>query len=179
MNSPLAFSLDFADFTKLAAQLLAYRLNQPQEALAESRFLLTLAPYLNEFLGRLFKLEKNFQAFKQAHAANYQIIQFNRQIIRRKWLKKLKNMAPPSDDWPAFKLKYQSLFNNDFSEAKLYHLISQALLEPEKDQAFITIFIELTWLAIFDPQAQAEFTDYLLFKMPELYDDKRLFNWQK
>ncbi len=152
----LGFNLNFADlhdnvgFTKideiflkylktadsdLAARLINARQNLPC-SLEESNLIIALAPYLQDFLAKLFAQEKPLTELKNKQKKIQQILDCKRLFVQRKALKTHKNTEWQDFDYKAAQQEICQITGQDFSTENFASYIV-AQLEAKSDIADI------------------------------------------
>lgn len=140
---------------------------QNKEANFDSDFTLKLAPYLEQFLSKLFHLD--LKESKQQIAKLNDLLEFKKNVIQRTILRKYKLEDLTDFDEKVIERKYSNLFNN-FTDLGFYDLwqntTEENILELEKYIAF----------ACLNQAGKKKFDNNILFKFHNKINKDNLTN---
>ncbi|AIL65536.1 Dihydroorotate dehydrogenase B (NAD(+)), electron transfer subunit [Rickettsiales bacterium Ac37b] len=154
---------------ELYNQLLFLRSNNKDlEAKNYSNFIITLAPYLEDFFAKLFDIKQEIYALYDKHNAFAKIYEFKRNFIQRKALKTCTREQAHELDGKKLHLQLETLFADSFSEALYIHHVQVWLKENEEEKLQIAS-LYACW-AIFSTQGQKLYHNSIIFKIPNKLD---------
>ncbi|MEK7245711.1 MAG: pyridine nucleotide-disulfide oxidoreductase, partial [Pseudomonadota bacterium] len=159
----------------LHARLEAAR-NDPNtlERLAESEFLLALAPHLESFLARLFGIESEVAALRDRHRALDPLWEVKRNFVQRRALKGAKPDAVSATDGASLGRELERLIGAPLTEQSF----AEAVLAWERDPAangkkLATAEAYAAW-AVLAPEGRKRHGAGVLFRQPGKLDHAHL-----
>ncbi|HEY3077800.1 MAG TPA: FAD-dependent oxidoreductase [Burkholderiales bacterium] len=154
----------------LADKLVSSRTNPPAAA-AESELLIALAPHVEDFIGKLFRIESEAQALAEKHNELAPLYSVKRQFVQRRALHKVKAADLQAFDAAA---AAQRLFGGEFTELDFARQVSAWLKnEPAHPQELELAARYAAW-AVTAPAGKAKHGAGVLFKTPRKLDYMRL-----
>src|SRR2546426_10558650 len=160
--------LSEADRT-LADKLAAARTHPPAGG-AESELLIALAPHVEDFIGKLFRIEADAQTLAEKHNELAPLYSVKRQFVQRRALHKVKAADLQGFDPAAA----EQLFGSEFTELDFARKVSSWLKnEPAHAQELELAARYAAW-AVSMPAGKAKHGAGVLFKAPQKLDYMRL-----
>ncbi|MFV9876260.1 MAG: FAD-dependent oxidoreductase [Rickettsiales endosymbiont of Dermacentor nuttalli] len=137
-----------------------------------SNFIITLAPYLEDFFAKMFCIQAEIQNFTAKHNTFTKIYEFKRNFIQRKALKACPKEKSTELKGDILRLELETLFADNFSE-ELYIKHVQSWLETN-DEAKLKIASLYACWAIHSKQGHEFHHNSILFKIPNKLDFNHL-----
>ncbi|HCN88929.1 MAG TPA: pyridine nucleotide-disulfide oxidoreductase, partial [Oxalobacteraceae bacterium] len=176
----LALDGHFLQALEAAAPPLKLQLQQARsqpEALTplqESQLLLTLGPYLEGFVARLFRIETQVSDLSQRHHALAPLYAIKRKFVQRTAAKKINAEQAESIDGAALQLRLRDWFGGQFDEL-VFATQVQAWLEDETGNAEkIDVALHYAAWALHTEAGKAAHRGGILFRLPHAVDDMHL-----
>jgi len=140
----------------------------------ESELLLGLAPYLQQFIAKLFAIEAEVRALADKHHELAPLYQVKRQFVQRKAMHKFKPQEAEGFDGPALELELREAFGEPFSEI----VFARRVIDWQKNEAAHAAQLEAALrYAAWSAQSEAGKSRHrhgVLFKAPAKLDPQRL-----
>src|SRR5690242_11387531 len=164
----LAF-LGEADRT-LADRLNAARAKAPS-GLAESQLLIALAPHVEDFVARLFRIEREARALAERHNELAPLYAVKRQFVQRRALHKVK----PAD-LEGFEpvAAQERLFGRAFTELEFARRVSEWLANESENAELLELAARYAAWATLTPAGKEKHRGGVLFKTPHKLDYMKL-----
>src|SRR5688572_13791947 len=124
-----AFAAYLADADRALADRLTFARENPPASRAESELLIALAPHVEDFIARLFSIEREAQALAARHNELAPLYSVKRQFVQRRALHKVKTL----EGFDAAATE-QQLFGGAFTELAFAQRVS-AWLQNEAAHA--------------------------------------------
>ncbi|MBW8905547.1 MAG: FAD-dependent oxidoreductase [Betaproteobacteria bacterium] len=154
----------------LAEKLLAARA-QPLTGLAESQLLVALAPHVEDFISKLFAIEREARALAERHNELAPLYSVKRQFVQRRALHKVKPAELQSFDAQA---AARGLFGGDFTELDFARKVSTWLANEPAHAVELELAARYAAWATTTPEGKAKHRAGVLFKTPQKLDYMRL-----
>src|SRR5882672_12497463 len=152
----------------LADRLVSSRTNPPAAA-AESELLIALAPHVEDFIAKLFRIEAEARALAEKHNELAPLYSVKRQFVQRRALHKAKDTA----DTNAEALEKQ-LFGGTFTELQFAKKVSGWLQNEAAHAEQLEAAARYAAWASTTPQGREKHRAGVLFKAPRKLDYMRL-----
>jgi NADPH-dependent glutamate synthase beta subunit-like oxidoreductase/NAD(P)H-flavin reductase len=141
---------------------------------AESELLLELAPYLDDFLGRLFGIESEVRALTQRHRDLAPLYTVKRLFVQRKAMHRIKPQEAEGYDGAALERELELAFGEAFSEiAFARHVTEWQKNETAHATLLDTALRYAAWAAL-SQTGKKRHRGGVLFKAPAKLDYQRL-----
>ncbi len=147
------------------------------EALAakqESDLLIELAPHLDDFLARLFSIEREVNALSAQHDVLAPLYSVKRLFVQRRAVPKVKPEELATFDPSAAEADLQRRFGEKFSELAFATKVTEWLKDEVANQTAIEIALRYAAWAVTSPQGKAKHAAGILFKVPAKLDMQHL-----
>ncbi|HEY5896293.1 MAG TPA: hypothetical protein VIV54_01940, partial [Burkholderiales bacterium] len=154
----------------LGEKLEAARANPPASA-AESELLIALAPHVEDFVARLFGIEREAQALAQRHNELAPLYAVKRQFVQRRAVHKVKPAELEGFDAGAAAKK---LFGGSFTELEFARKVSAWLLDEAAHAPELELAARYASWAVNTAAGKAKHAAGVLFKTPRKLDFMRL-----
>ena len=174
LDAAFAASLDTGDEKSAATG----RPDEDKEA-EHSALLLDLAPYLEDFLGRLFGIEAELRALAARHSELAPLYTVKRQFVQRRAGKQVKPADAQALDGDALRARLNDLGAPPDDELAFALRISAWLdEEPDHAEALAAARDYAAW-ALYHPAGQARHAGGVLFKQPHKVDPLNLIELEE
>jgi len=154
----------------LADRLVSSRANLPMAA-AESELLIALAPHVEDFIAKLFRIESEAQALAEKHNELAPLYSVKRQFVQRRALHKVKPADVQGVDAAALA---RQLFGGDFTELDFARKVSAWLQNESAHAAELELAARYAAWATTTPAGKAKHGAGVLFKTPQKLDFMKL-----
>ncbi len=154
----------------LADRLSGARANPPS-GLAESQLLIALAPQVEDFIGRLFRIEREARALAERHNELAPLYSVKRQFVQRRALHKVKPAELQAFD-PV--VAGHELFDGEFTELAFARKLSAWLANEAEHARELELAARYAAWATTTPAGKAKHATGVLFKAPQKLDYMRL-----
>ena len=160
-------------------QLLEYREGRKVLAAVDtSKLLLDIAPYVNDFIARLFGIESALNAAQTQTVGHDAVMQFKKNFVQRRarrYRGEINESFDALDHWLTNQLKEADLGNGDREYATATW--AQRLLKDEQaNQQQIDTLTQWCALGLKDNQGQQSLRDWVSFRLPQRIDHAQLVN---
>ena len=164
-----AFAAYLADADRaLADRLVSARANPPASR-AESELLIALAPHVEDFVARLFNIEREAQALAARHNELAPLYSVKRQFVQRRALHKVKTLEGFDPAATA-----QKLFGGAFTELAFAQKVSAWLQNEAAHADELELAARYAAWATTTPAGKSKHAHGVLFKTPHKLDFMRL-----
>src|SRR3954471_24380185 len=164
-----AFLAFLGETDRALAEKLAAARRDPPAGRTESDLLVALAPQVEDFLGKLFGIEREALALAERHHALAPLYSVKRQFVQRRALHKVKTLQGFD---PA--AAQQKLFGGEFTELRFAQQVSAWLQDETAHAATLDLAAQYAAWATTTPQGKAKHAAGVLFKTPHKLDFMRL-----
>src|SRR6266404_5704975 len=154
----------------LADRLSAARASAPS-GLAESQLLIALAPHVEDFIARLFGIEREARALAERHNELAPLYSVKRQFVQRRALHKVKPADLASFDAQA---AASELFGGEFTELDFARTVTAWLTDEVAHAHPLERATRYAAWATTTPAGKAKHAAGVLFKAPQKLDYMRL-----
>src|SRR5438876_1855802 len=154
----------------LADKLAAARMHPPAGG-AESELLIALAPHVEDFIGKLFRIEADAQTLAEKHNELAPLYSVKRQFVQRRALHKVKPADLQSFDAAA---AARQLFAGEFTELDFARKVSAWLQNEPAHAEELELAARYAAWAVTTPAGKAKHATGVLFKAPQKLDVMRL-----
>ncbi len=152
---------------ELHNQLVIARLNKDLEKKQESELLIKLAPYVEDFIARLFNIEKELNSLKQRHNNLVNLYSCKRSFIQRRAAK-----LEPKQDGGKLEPQLEKLFGEKLTELSFANHVTEWLIN--KDEEKLKLAESYAAWALNTDEGKHKHRDGLLFKVPRKLDPYNL-----
>src|SRR3954467_13411898 len=166
-----AFCAYLADADGALAEKLVAARAQPPIGLAESQLLVALAPHVEDFIAKLFGIEREARALAERHNELAPLYSVKRQFVQRRALHKVKPAELQSFDAQA---AARGLFGGDFTELDFARKVSTWLANEPAHAVELELAARYAAWATTTPEGKAKHRAGVLFKTPQKLDYMRL-----
>jgi len=166
-----AFVACLAEADRSLAEKLAGARAQPPAGGAESELLIALAPHVEDFIGRLFHIEREAQSLAEQHNELAPLYSVKRQFVQRRALHKVKPADVQGVDAAALA---RQLFGGDFTELDFARKVSAWLQNESAHAAELELAARYAAWATTTPAGKAKHGAGVLFKTPQKLDFMKL-----
>jgi len=166
-----AFVAFLAESDRALADRLAGARAHPPTALAESQLLIALAPHVEDFIAKLFGIEKEARALAERHNELAPMYAVKRQFVQRRALHKVKPGELQAFDAEAVA---RTLFGAEFSELDFARKVSAWLADEAAHASELALAARYAAWATTTPAGKAKHAAGVLFKTPQKLDFMRL-----
>ena len=166
-----AFCAYLAEADRALAEKLVAARTQPPVELAESQLLIALAPHAEDFIAKLFDIEREARALAERHNELAPLYSVKRQFVQRRALHKVKPAELQSFDAQA---AARELFGGDFTELDFAREVSAWLANEPAHAVELELAARYAAWATTTPQGKAKHRAGVLFKTPQKLDYMRL-----
>jgi len=166
-----AFVAFLAESDRALADRLAGARANPPTALAESQLLIALAPHVEDFIAKLFGIEKEARALAERHNELAPMYAVKRQFVQRRALHKVKPGELQAFDAEAVA---RTLFGAEFSELDFARKVSAWLADEAAHASELALATRYAAWATTTPAGKAKHAAGVLFKTPQKLDFMRL-----
>jgi NADPH-dependent glutamate synthase beta subunit-like oxidoreductase/NAD(P)H-flavin reductase len=171
MRVDAAFRSFLAESDKaLAGRLASARVDPPAGA-TESELLIALAPHVEDFVARLFGIEREAQALAERHNELAPLYSVKRQFVQRRALHKVKAGELEGFDAAAAE---RALFGGPFTELEFARKVSAWLLDEGRHAPELELAARYAAWAVNTPAGRAKHAAGVLFQTPRKLDFMRL-----
>jgi NADPH-dependent glutamate synthase beta subunit-like oxidoreductase/NAD(P)H-flavin reductase len=167
-----AFLSDLAESApELHAQLLAARENPPAFSQKPgSDLIVGVAPYVEDFVARLFRIESELQALQSRHSALAPLYSVKRRFVQKRALTGMTPAKALEIDGPAVAAELEPFLNDELTEQIFAdHVVRWMEAEAEHAQHLQLAAQYAAW-AVLTPEGKAKHAKGILFKMPHKLD---------
>ncbi len=164
-----AFLAFLGETDRALAEKLAAARRDPPAGRTESDLLVALAPQVEDFLGKLFGIEREALALAERHHELAPLYSVKRQFVQRRALHKVKTLQGFD---PA--AAQQKLFGGEFTELRFAQQVSAWLQDETAHAATLDLAAQYAAWATTTPQGKAKHAAGVLFKTPHKLDFMRL-----
>jgi len=165
----------FLAFLGEADRALADRLSaaraDPPSGLPESQLLIALAPQVEDFIAKLFGIEREARALAERHNELAPLYSVKRQFVQRRALHKVKPADVASFDAQA---TARQLFGGDFTELDFARQVTAWLANEAEHARELELAARYASWATTTPAGKAKHAAGVLFKAPQKLDYLRL-----
>ncbi len=192
MSPPLGFDMAFADLYRreglvrldqaflhflqegepsLRARLDHGRANHDSlERKAESALLIEIAPWMEDFIARLFGVEKEVAELAARHHELAPLYSCKRQFVQRRAMNKVSDAEAAAVDGPALEQALASEFQAPFSELVFAIRVTDWLSDENANEERIRAALRYAAWALKTPEGRERNRDGVLFKAPAKLD---------
>ncbi|HEX4231218.1 MAG TPA: FAD-dependent oxidoreductase [Bryobacteraceae bacterium] len=156
---------------ELHAQLLAARENPPAFARKSgSDLIVGVAPYVEDFIGRLFGVESELQALQARHSALAPLYSVKRRFIQKRALTGMTPAKALEIDGPAVAAELEAFLNDELTERTFANHVAR-WVEAEADHTqHLQLAAQYAAWAVLTPEGKAKHGKGILFKLPHKLD---------
>jgi NADPH-dependent glutamate synthase beta subunit-like oxidoreductase/NAD(P)H-flavin reductase len=159
----------------LRDDLAAARLNPAAlAAKQESELLIALAPYVDDFVGWLFGIEREVEALSARHHALNPLFGVKRNFVQRKAMHKVKPEAAQAIDGEALATKLEALFGEPFTELAYATHVTRWQQDEAANAPALEVALQYAGWAAHAAAGQEKHRSGVLFKAPHKLDHQRL-----
>jgi len=172
----------FCEFLQVADAELHTRLvhaRQFPEELApkdESALLIDVAPWLEDFIARLFGIEREVLALAEKHHALAPLYFCKRQFVQRRARTKVNENLLATIDGIVLEKKLETVFGESFSELAFARHVAQWMEDETNHAAELEDALQYAAWALRTPAGQRHTRDGVLFKSPAKLDPYHLLS---
>src|SRR4029079_17849320 len=164
-----AFVAFLTEADRSLAEKLAAARATPPSGRAESDLLVALAPHVEDFIGKLFGIEREALALAERHHELAPLYSVKRQFVQRRALHKVKSL----EGFDAAAAE-QKLFGSAFTELRFAQQVSAWLQNETAHAAQLDLAAQYAAWATTTPAGKAKHAAGVLFKTPHKLDFMRL-----
>jgi NADPH-dependent glutamate synthase beta subunit-like oxidoreductase/NAD(P)H-flavin reductase len=164
-----AFLAFLGEADRSLAEKLAEARKNPPQGRAESDLLVALAPHVEDFIGKLFGIEREALALAERHHELAPLYSVKRQFVQRRALHKVKSL----EGFDAAAAE-QQLFGGAFTELRFAQQVSLWLQNEAAHSAELDLAAQYAAWATTTPAGKAKHAAGVLFKTPRKLDFMRL-----
>src|SRR4029079_4125403 len=164
-----AFVAYLAESDRSLAEKLAAARADPPVGRAEPDLLVALAPHVEDFIGKLFGIEREALALAERHHELAPLYSVKRQFVQRRALHKVKSL----EGFDAAAAE-QKLFGSAFTELRFAQQVSAWLQNETAHAAQLDLAAQYAAWATTTPAGKAKHAAGVLFKTPHKLDFMRL-----
>jgi NADPH-dependent glutamate synthase beta subunit-like oxidoreductase/NAD(P)H-flavin reductase len=163
-----------AQAPELHARVMAARQDPGNHAAQESDTIIELAPYLEDFVGRLFGIERELRALQARHSELAPLYTVKRQFVQRKAVA-AKNAEPPEAiDGPAVGAQLAGVIGEPLTELSFSRHVLAWLDREADNAASLQLATRYARWAALTKAGQAHHKAGVLFKLPQKLDPVNL-----
>jgi len=140
----------------------------------ESALLLALAPHVEHFVARVFRIEGEAEALAQRHHALAPLYSVKRQFVQRKAMHKIKPAEAEGCDGPALEQALVNAFGEPFSELAFARHVTQWQKDEDAYVAQLDLALRYAAWASHTAAGRRRHHEGVLFKAPAKLDYDRL-----
>ena len=140
----------------------------------ESQLLMEIAVHLDDFLARLFSIERDVKALSDTHTALAPLHRCKRQFIQRKATTKYKLPAAEAFDGPALEHQLTGYMGEPLTELGFARHVEQWQQDSESNAAQLDTAMQYAAWAVHTGAGRARHGKGVLFKIPRKLDFQRL-----
>ncbi|HYL25533.1 MAG TPA: FAD-dependent oxidoreductase, partial [Burkholderiales bacterium] len=166
-----AFLAFLGEADRAAADRLSAARAHPPAGLAESQLLIALAPHVEDFIARLFGIEREARALAQRHNELAPLYSVKRQFVQRRALHKVKPAELQGFDPVAAE---RELFGGEVTELEFARQVSAWLADEAAHARQLELAARYAAWAATTPAGKAKHATGVLFKAPQKLDYMRL-----
>src|ERR671934_268081 len=166
-----AFIAFLADADRSLADRLTAARAQPPAGNAESELLIALAPHVDDFIAKLFHIEREAQALAERHNELAPLYSVKRQFVQRRALHKVKPAELQVFDPVA---AARELFGGEFTELDFARKVTAWLANEAQHAQELELAARYAAWATTTPAGKAKHAAGVLFKAPQKLDYMRL-----
>src|SRR5689334_1504599 len=166
-----AFLAFLAESDRALAEKLDAAREQPPSGLAESQLLVALAPHVEDFIAKLFGIEREARALAERHNELAPLYSVKRQFVQRRALHKVK---PAELQAFAPHAAARELFGGDFTELDFARKVTAWLANESAHAKELELAARYAAWATTTSEGKAKHRDGVLFKTPHKLDYMRL-----
>ena len=156
---------------ELHTRLLAARDNPTALALkTASELLIEVAPYLDDFIGKLFSIEAELRTLQQSHHSLAPLYSVKRRFIQKKALTGQNAEKAALIDGPTVVQQLEGLFGGPITEAAFADNVDRWLTDEIANAESLRIAQQYAVWAVFTPAGKAKHHDGILFRTPHKLD---------
>ncbi|MDP1673522.1 MAG: hypothetical protein Q8L65_10445, partial [Burkholderiales bacterium] len=161
--------------SELHAQLLAARAGAASlTAKAESELLLALAPYLDDFIAKLFGIQPEVNALSARHHALAPLYRVKRLFVQRKAMHKYKAGVAAEIDGETVGVKLAALLGEPLTELTFARHVEQWQQDEQVHSGALDLALQYAAWAAHTKSGRARHGDGVLFKAPHKLDMQNL-----
>jgi len=143
-------------------------------ARSESDLLVALAPHLDDFLARLFRIESEVQALAARHHNFAPLYSVKRLFVQRRALHKVKPDEVAALDGAAAERELRALFGGSFTELAFARHVTEWLKDEAANAAKLDLAARYAAWAASTKEGREKHRNGVLFKAPRKIDHLRL-----
>ncbi|SFN29473.1 Pyridine nucleotide-disulphide oxidoreductase [Nitrosospira briensis] len=143
---------------------------------AEAALLIEIAPWMEDFIARLFGIEKEVQVLASRHHQLAPLYSCKRQFVQRRAMSKVSEAEATAADGIALEEKLAADFETPFSELTFATKVSEWLLDENANEERIRVALLYAAWALKTPQGRERNKDGVLFKAPAKLDFLKLLS---
>jgi NADPH-dependent glutamate synthase beta subunit-like oxidoreductase/NAD(P)H-flavin reductase len=166
-----AFLACLAEADRSLADKLTVARQQPPAGGKESELLIALAPHVEDFIAKLFRIEREAQALAERHNELAPLYSVKRQFVQRRALHKVKLADLEGFDAAAVA---KQLFGGEFTELDFARKVSAWLQDEPGHASELELAVRYAAWAISTPAGKAKHAAGVLFKAPQKLDFMKL-----
>jgi NADPH-dependent glutamate synthase beta subunit-like oxidoreductase/NAD(P)H-flavin reductase len=166
-----AFRADLAEADRALGEKLDAARAKPPSGLAESQLLIALAPHVEDFVAKLFGIEREAHALAERHNELAPLYSVKRQFVQRRALHKVKPAELQAFDPQA---AARRLFGGEFTELDFARKVSAWLANESAHASELDLAARYAAWATTTPEGKAKHRAGVLFKTPHKLDYMRL-----
>jgi NADPH-dependent glutamate synthase beta subunit-like oxidoreductase/NAD(P)H-flavin reductase len=170
----------FLAFLREANSAIAGRLEHARanpaavDAKDHSQLLLDAAPFLEDFLARLFAIEPELAGLRRRHSGFSPVYEVKRQFVQRKALAKATEAQAASLDGKLLTAQLEALIGEPLTEDAYAAHVNRWLAEEAVYQSELDLAAQYAVWAAMNPEGRRKHKDGLLFKRPHKVDPYHL-----
>jgi len=159
----------------LADRLAAARANpESLGAKPEAELLLALAPVLEDFIAKLFGIEKEIDALVAEHTALDPLFRVKRKFVQRRAMLKIKADAAAQLDGLALGRELATMLGGSFEELAFAQAVTGWLADEAANARALEVAEQYAAWAAHTPEGRARHKGSVLFKPPQRLDPEHL-----
>ena len=166
-----AFLAFLGEADRAAADRLKAARANPPAGLPESQLLIALAPHVEDFIARLFGIEREARALAERHNELAPLYSVKRQFVQRRALHKVKPAELQAFDPVA---AARELFGGEFTELDFARKVTAWLANEAQHAQELELAARYAAWATTTPAGKAKHAAGVLFKAPQKLDYMRL-----
>jgi hypothetical protein len=144
------------------------------DAKARSNLLVDLAPWLDDFIARLFGIEREVEALARRHASLDPLYHCKRHFVQRQAAKKVSAGDAAALDGEALEAELEVLLGEPLGELAFARQVETWQRDPEAHPGALDLALRYAAWALHTPAGRARWRDGVLFKQPEKTDPMNL-----
>jgi len=166
-----AFLAYLAQADRSLADKLAVARQRPPTGGKESELLIALAPHVEDFVGKLFRIEREAQALAERHNELAPLYSVKRQFVQRRALHKVKPAELEGFDAAA---AAKQLFGGEFTELDFARKVTAWLSDESAHAQALELAARYAAWALTTPRGKEKHAAGVLFKAPHKLDFMKL-----